>query len=114
MKNPFNKNEEIIFNSDSEVNEIFKSNDLETYLILKRKVKFDDQDNTKKIDMKFDKNKIIGFIYNIKDFNIEKYWRRTEEKYNKKMELKKSFKELKIKEIEEREKTKKKMENYKK
>ena len=95
--------EKIIFNSDSEVNEIFKCEDLEKYLILKREVNFEEQDKLKRIDMKFNKNK-IGFIYNITDFNIEKYWRRTEEKYNKTMILKKTLKEPEIKAIEEREK----------
>ena len=95
--------EKIIFNFDSEINEIFKCEDLETYLILKREVNFKEQDELKKIDMKFNKNK-IGFIYNITDFNIEKYWRRTEEKYNKKMNSKKTLKEAEIKAIEEREK----------
>jgi len=32
--------------------------------------------------MEFNKHK-IGFIYNL-DFNLEKYWGRTEEAYNKK------------------------------
>ena len=93
-------NEEDKINSDSEISEILKSKDLETYLITKRKVRFDEQDNLKKLNMKFNDN-IIGFIYNINDFNLEKYWRRTKEKYLKRMELKKVFKEL------EREKRKK-------
>ena len=62
--------------------------------------------------MKFNNHK-FGFIYNIRDFNIEKYWKRTEEKYNKKMELLNSLKESEIKEIEEREKKKKEIENIK-
>ena len=53
--------------------------------------------------MKFNDN-IIGFIYNINNFNLEKYWSRTKEKYLKRMELKKVFKEL------EKEKRKKKEE----
>ena len=87
-------NEEKKFNSDSEINEILNSKDLETYLITKRNVRFNEQDNFKKINMKFN-NSIIGFIYNLNDFNIEKYWRRTKEKYLKKLELNKVFKELK-------------------
>ena len=75
-------NEKIIFNSDSEINEIFKSKDLEQYLILKKNVKFDKQDELKRIDMKFNENK-IGFIYNINDFEIENYWKRSEEIYIK-------------------------------
>ena len=86
-------NEEDKINSDSEINEILKSKDLETYLITNRKVRFDEPDNSKKINMKFNGN-IIGFIYNINDFKIEKYWGRTKEKYLKRMELKKIYKEL--------------------
>ena len=93
-------NEEDKINSDSEISEILKSKDLETYLITNRKVRFDEQDKLKKLNMKFNNN-IIGFIYNINNFSLEKYWRRTKEKYLKRMELKKIFKEL------EREKRKK-------
>ena len=86
-------NEEDKINSDSEINEILKSKDLETYLITNRKVRFDEPDNSKKINMKLNGN-IIGFIFNINDFKIEKYWGRTKEKYLKRMELKKIYKEL--------------------
>ena len=86
-------NEEKILNSDSEINEIFKSKDLETYLIINRKVRFEKQDNLKKIDMKFFNDDKIGIIYNINDFKIENYWRRTKEKYVKRMKLKESYQE---------------------
>jgi len=86
-------NEEIIFNSDSEINEIFKSKDLETYLLIEREIKSNEYLNLNIIDMKFN-NHTIGYIYNINDFNIEKYWKRTEEKYNKKMKSLEKFKGL--------------------
>ena len=86
-------NEEKILNSDSEINEIFKSKDLETYLIINRKVRFEKQDNLKKIDMKFFNGDKIGIIYNINDFKIENYWRRTKEKYVNRMKLKESYQE---------------------
>ena len=91
------KDEKIIFNSDSEVKEIFLRKDLEEYLKLSRKVEFDREGNFTKTDMEFNKHK-IGFIFNI-DFNLEKYWKRTEEKYNKKKEILNSFN--KLKQIEE-------------
>jgi len=94
--------EKIIFNSDSEVNEIFQCQDLEKYLKLSRKVEFSIYNFTK-TDIEFNNNK-IGILYKIRNFNIEKYWRRTEEKYIKKMNFKKSFKEPEIQELEEREK----------
>ena len=103
------KDEKIIFNSDSEVKEIFLRKDLEEYLKLSRKVEFDREGNFTKTDMEFNKHK-IGFIYNI-DFNLEKYWKRTEEKYNKKKEILNSFN--KLKQIEE-ERIKKEEEEKKK
>jgi len=103
------KDEKIIFNSDSEVKEIFLRKDLEEYLKLSRKVEFGREGNFTKTDMEFNKHK-IGFIYNI-DFNLEKYWKRTEEKYNKKKEILNSFN--KLKQIEE-ERIKKEEEEKKK
>jgi hypothetical protein len=54
--------------------------------------------------MKFNGN-IIGLLYNINNFKLEKYWKRTKEKYLKRIELQKVFKEL--------EREKRKIENEK-
>ena len=88
-------NEEIIFNSDSEINEIFKSKDLETYLMINRGIRFYEKFNFNIIDIKFNDHN-IGFLYNINGFQIEKYWKRNKEKYNKKLESLKEFKSLEM------------------
>jgi hypothetical protein len=111
------KDEKIIFNSDSEIKEIFLRKDLEEYLKLSRKVEFDRKGNFTKTDMEFNKHK-IGFIYN-RDFNLENYWKRTEEKYNKRKERFNSFDELnrieeeRIKKEEEEKRKKKEEEENK-
>ena len=62
--------------------QLFSSGDLEKYLISNRGAIFENQ-NDRQIDLKI-VNKKIGFIYNIYNFNIEIYWKRTKEDYKKK------------------------------
>ena len=83
-------NEEKIFDSDSEINEILRAKDLEKYLRIDRKVNFEEEDNLKRIDMKFNDNK-IGFIYNINNFKIEDYFGRIDIEELKNKKLKDSF-----------------------
>jgi len=83
-------NEENKFDSDSEINEILRAKDLEKYLILDRKVRFEEEDKLKRIDMKFNNQK-IGFLYNINDFNIENYYRRNDEIDDKDIKIKESL-----------------------
>ena len=101
-------NEEKILNSVSEINEIFKSKDLVAYLIIKRKVRFENMDCLKKLDMKFFNDDKIGFIYNINDFTIEKYWRKKEKRkfkiFYKDSKDRRKREEEKFKEKERREK----------
>ena len=101
-------NEEKILNSVSEINEIFKSKDLVAYLIIKRKVRFENMVCLKKLDMIFFNDDKIGFIYNINDFTIEKYWRKKEERkfkiFYKDSKDRRKREEEKFKEKEKREK----------
>ena len=83
-------NEENKFDSDSEINKILRAKDLEKYLILDRKVRFEEEDKLKRIDMKFNNQK-IGFLYNINDFNIENYYRRNDEIDDKDIKIKESL-----------------------
>ena len=100
-------NDETTFDSDSEINEILRAKDLEKYLKLDRKVRFEEEDNSKRIDMKFNNYK-IGFIYNINNFKIENYLVRFDSEEDKKEKLKESFnKKNEILKQKEREQDKK-------
>ena len=83
-------NEEKTFDSDSEINEILRAKDLKKYLILDRKANFEKEDEFKRIDLKFNNNK-IGFIYNINNFKIENYLVRNDSEEDKKEKLKEAF-----------------------
>ena len=75
-------NEEKTFASDSEINNILAKG-LRKYLVIERNVRFEEEDNLKRIDMKFNNNK-IGFIYNINDIKIENHLGRIDENELKK------------------------------
>ena len=83
-------NEEKTFDSDSEINEILRAKDLKKYLILDRKANFEKEDEFKRIDLKFNNNK-IGIIYNINNFKIENYLGRNDSEEDKKEKLKEAF-----------------------
>ena len=83
-------NEEKTFDSDSEINEILRAKDLKKYLILDRKANFEKEDEFKRIDLKFNNNK-IGFIYNINNFKIENYLVRNDSEEVRKEKLKEAF-----------------------
>ena len=83
-------NEEKTFDSDSEINEILRAKDLKKYLILDRKANFEKEDEFKRIDLKFNNNK-IGFIYNINNFKIENYLGRNDSEEVRKEKLKEAF-----------------------
>lgn len=97
------------FNSDTEIKQLFRTGDLETYLILDRGIRFENEDGFRRINMKI-VNKKIGLLYNIENFNKEMYWKRTtEESEKKKKQLEQMViikKLLELKKREEKEKKK--------
>ena len=96
------------FNSNTEIKEIFRSGDLETYLVLKRFIRFENENLFRQIDMKI-VNRKIGLLYNIGNFSKEIYWKRTKEEYDKKQELLEQMKKDRISsEIKKREEKEKK------
>ena len=73
--------EESEYNSDTELEEIFKIKDLKKYLINVRRVKLDEDNDSDILDI-YSRNKKIGFFYNIGNFNIEMYLNRNESSKN--------------------------------
>lgn len=104
-----NVEEDEKYNSNREITQLFATGDLEKYLILDRGVRFENQNGFKQIEMKISKKK-IGFLYNIENFNIEMYWKRTKEEFIKKQNELEEMKEIKkLKELEIKEKKKQKL-----
>ena len=75
-----NENENDKYNSDTELQEIFKIKDLNKYLDIHRRVKFNDENNNNNIINIYAENKKIGFLYKIGDFNPEIYYKRNKSK----------------------------------
>ena len=102
------------FNTKTEIERLFYTKDLEKYLMLDRGVRFENQNPFKVIEMKIVNNK-IGILYNLEDFNIELYWKRTKEEYEKKIkELEDNKLQKRLEETKKKEQLKKKRELIKK
>ena len=96
------------FNTKTEIERLFYTKDLEKYLMLDRGVRFENQNPFKVIEMKIVNNK-IGILYNLEDFNIELYWKRTKEEYEKKIkELEENKLQKRLEETKKKEQLKKK------
>ena len=82
------------YNSDTEIRQLFKSGDLETYLVIDRGIRFENEDQFRKIGMKIAK-KEIGLLYNSGNFKKEIYWERTKEEFQKKNKEREQMKIIK-------------------
>ena len=102
------------FNTKTEIERLFYTKDLEKYLMLDRGVRFENQNPFKVIEMKIVNNK-IGILYNLEDFNIELYWKRTKKEYEKKIkELEDNKLQKRLEETKKKEQLKRKRELIKK
>ena len=95
----YNADKDEQYNSNTEIKELFRTGDLETYLVLKRFIRFENENLFRQIDMKI-VDKKIGLLYNIGNFQKEMYWKRTKEEFAKKQ---KQLEEMKIVEIKKKE-----------
>ena len=66
-----------LYNSDTELEEIFKIKDLKKYLVNLRRVKLDEDNDSDILDI-YAGYKKIGFFYNIGNFNLEMYLNRND------------------------------------